>query len=184
MGSSPIRGALGRVAQRKSVRLICGRAVVQLHPRLPGLPGLHSWKCIRLVSGRSAVRVRSLAFPEGRPPAQPSLKRHRQDVTPAPCPPGFACGNGSAGRAPECHSGGRGFEPRLPLRGMERDVPGGGARNGPSMQEPAAVAQSEEHPLRKRAVASSILACSSCAVIAKSGKASALQADRRGFESR
>ena len=48
----------------------------------------------------------------------------------------------------------------------------------------AAVAQSEEHPLRKRAVASSILARSSYAVIAKTGKASAFQADRRGFESR
>ena len=48
----------------------------------------------------------------------------------------------------------------------------------------AAVAQSEEHPLRKRAVASSILARSFGAAIAKSGKASAFQADRRGFESR
>ena len=63
----------------------------------------------------------------------------------------------------------------------------------------AAVAQSEEHPLRKWAVASSTLARSFCArnsclrdgrarssdaAIAKSGKASAFQADRRGFESR
>lgn len=48
----------------------------------------------------------------------------------------------------------------------------------------AAVAQSEEHPLRKRAVASSTLARSFGAAIAKSGKASAFQADRRGFESR
>ena len=48
----------------------------------------------------------------------------------------------------------------------------------------AAAAQWDEHPLRKRAVASSTLARSSGAAIAKSGKASAFQADRRGFESR